>query len=293
MTSATGASSDEAPDSYTATNADRDADEITQEEKPRSRIIAEYLAHGYVVGDAAIQRAVDLDHQHGVSTRFFNKLTELDSKYHATDRAKTADQSYGITQRASTIFSGLNSYFEKATNTPTGKKLVDFCKFSYPYAGRSIHHPGFPIYIYIYLYGMLTVIVTQTPRARSSSRTFTQRPAAWPNSRRRSTAVPPTKPRALSVSLAQRSPSPRPHPPVPPLQQLLVPRRPPKRLNPQSLPRVASVSRNLLRFPPRSLVKIYGRSAVSKESYAFRGMIHYDWAWKMACLHDCDDPGLT
>lgn len=135
VTGATGASSDEAPDSYVATNADRDADEITQEEKPRSRIIAEYLAHGYVVGDAAIQRAVDLDHQHGVSTRFFNKLTELDSKYHATDRAKTADQSYGITQRASTIFSGLNSYFEKATNTPTGKKLVDFCKFSHQHAG--------------------------------------------------------------------------------------------------------------------------------------------------------------
>ncbi|KAF3761566.1 hypothetical protein M406DRAFT_357790 [Cryphonectria parasitica EP155] len=124
VTSASGISPDD--ESPATTNKERDSDEITQEEKPRSRIIAEYLAHGYVVGDAAIQRAIALDHQHGVSTRFMSKLTELDTKYHATDRAKTADQSYGITARANTIMTGLGSYFEKATNTPTGKKLVDF-----------------------------------------------------------------------------------------------------------------------------------------------------------------------
>jgi len=105
---------------------DRDTDEITQEEKPRSRILAEYLAHGYVVADAGLKKAIDLDEQHGVSTRFLNTLTSLDQKLHATDRAKTADQSYGITQRASGLLSGLGSYFEKATNTPTGRKLVQF-----------------------------------------------------------------------------------------------------------------------------------------------------------------------
>ncbi|KAJ2985642.1 hypothetical protein NUW58_g5423 [Xylaria curta] len=98
----------------------------TMEEKPRSRILAEYLAHGYVVGDAAIQRAIELDHKHGVTTRFMNTLTHLDQKFHATDRAKAADQSYGITNRATSLFSGLTSYFEKASNTPTGKKLVKF-----------------------------------------------------------------------------------------------------------------------------------------------------------------------
>ncbi|KAB5566447.1 hypothetical protein GE09DRAFT_1106772 [Coniochaeta sp. 2T2.1] len=105
---------------------DRDTDEITQEEKPRSRILAEYLAHGYVVADAGLKKAIDLDEQHGVSSRFLNTLTNLDQKLHATDRAKTADQSYGITQRASGLLSGLGSYFEKATNTPTGRKLVQF-----------------------------------------------------------------------------------------------------------------------------------------------------------------------
>lgn len=55
-----------------------------------------------------------------------NTLNQLDQKFHATDRAKAADQSYGITTRANSLFSGLTSYFEKATNTPTGQKLVKF-----------------------------------------------------------------------------------------------------------------------------------------------------------------------
>lgn len=107
-------------------NTDRDSDEITQEEKPRSRILAEYLAHGYVVADAGLKKAIDLDEKHGVTQRFFDTLTNLDKKYHATDRAKTADQSYGISQRVSGLFSSLNSYFEKAADTPTGQRVVNF-----------------------------------------------------------------------------------------------------------------------------------------------------------------------
>ena len=55
-----------------------------------------------------------------------NTLNQLDQKFHATDRAKAADQSYGITNRANSLFGGLTSYFEKASNTPTGKRLVKF-----------------------------------------------------------------------------------------------------------------------------------------------------------------------
>jgi hypothetical protein len=112
--------------SHPAPRADRDSDEITQEEKPRSRILAEYLAHGYVVGDAALQRALELDQKHGVSDRFLTSLQNFDKKYHATDRAKTADQSYGISSRANSVLTGLGSYFEKASNTPTGQRIVQF-----------------------------------------------------------------------------------------------------------------------------------------------------------------------
>jgi hypothetical protein len=52
------------------------------------------------------------------------KLQGVSSK--ATDQAKSVDQSYGVSPRVNSLLSGLTSYYEKATNTPTGQKLVDF-----------------------------------------------------------------------------------------------------------------------------------------------------------------------
>lgn len=43
---------------------------LEQEEKPRGRIIAEYLAQGYAISDKAIEQALTLDKQHGVSQRY-------------------------------------------------------------------------------------------------------------------------------------------------------------------------------------------------------------------------------
>ncbi|RDA90916.1 hypothetical protein CP533_4447 [Ophiocordyceps camponoti-saundersi (nom. inval.)] len=109
-------------------HVERNADDmnLSQEEKPRARVIAEYMANGYVIGDAAIQRAIQLDNKHGVSSRFVNTLQNLDRKYHASDRAKATNESYGISQRANTWYNGIGSYFERASNTPTGRKLVKF-----------------------------------------------------------------------------------------------------------------------------------------------------------------------
>jgi len=115
-----------ADDNHYTTNAERDTDEITQEEKPRSRIIAEYLAHGYVIGDHAVQRAIDLDQKHGVSNKFLQTLQSIDQKYSATQKAKSLDQSYGVSQKANEFFSGLNSFMEKAAGTPTGQKVANF-----------------------------------------------------------------------------------------------------------------------------------------------------------------------
>ena len=144
VSSATGSNEDDG--SHYTTNTERDSDEITQEvcpgavvhflflgvadfigqEKPRSRIIAEYLAHGYVIGDQAAQRAIELDQKHGVSNRFLSTLQSLDQKYHATDKAKSVDQSYGVTPRVNSLLTGLTSYYDKAASTPTGQKFVNF-----------------------------------------------------------------------------------------------------------------------------------------------------------------------
>ncbi|KAL9602749.1 MAG: hypothetical protein Q9219_001592 [cf. Caloplaca sp. 3 TL-2023] len=106
--------------------AHRDEHDLSQEDKPRSRIVAEYLAHGYTISDNAIQRAIALDNKHGVSNRFTSALANFDSKYKATDRAKGIDASYGISEKASRGWVGLSSFFEKAVNTPTGQKLAAF-----------------------------------------------------------------------------------------------------------------------------------------------------------------------
>ena len=100
--------------------------EIDQEDKPRSRIVAEYLAHGYMISDKAIQNAIALDNKHGVSNRFTSALASFDSKYKATDKARGLDQSYGLSTKADQGWRGINSYFEKAINTPTGQRLATF-----------------------------------------------------------------------------------------------------------------------------------------------------------------------
>lgn len=110
--------------SSTGTTGAADSDEISQEDKPRSRILAEYLAHGYVIGDAAVTRAIELDEKHGVSARFFNTLQRLDEKYRASDKARAAAATTG--QKSSGLWSGLSSYYEKATNTATGQKIAQF-----------------------------------------------------------------------------------------------------------------------------------------------------------------------
>lgn len=104
----------------------KEGEEITQEEKPRSRIVAEYLAHGYVLGDQAAARALEIDQKHGLSTKFRDTLYSLDDKYKAREKAKTADKSYGISAKASGLLGGLTSYYERAAGTPTGQKLVNF-----------------------------------------------------------------------------------------------------------------------------------------------------------------------
>ena len=114
-----------------ATSAKAGTDEhhegdIAQEDKPRSRIVAEYLAHGYVLSDNAIQQAITLDKKHGVSSRFTSALANFDSKYKATDKVKGIDSSYGISEKAATGWRGMSSYFEKALGTPTGQKLASF-----------------------------------------------------------------------------------------------------------------------------------------------------------------------
>jgi len=123
VTSASGSSDDDGSH-YNA--HDDESDELSQEMKPRSRIAAEYLAHGYSLSDNTIQRAIDLDSKHGVSTTFLQILAKIDQKIAATQTAKSVDKSLAITPKANSLLSGLTSYYEKAASTEAGKKVVAF-----------------------------------------------------------------------------------------------------------------------------------------------------------------------
>jgi hypothetical protein len=125
-----GQSLDELASGKTTTSPDdkagKDDGEIEQEDKPRSRILAEYMAHGYAIGDQALHRAIELDRSHGFSQRFTQALHNFDNRFHASDRARAVDASYGVMDRAQAGWRGLRSYFEKAIGTPTGQRLVAF-----------------------------------------------------------------------------------------------------------------------------------------------------------------------
>ncbi|KAK5169753.1 Protein vip1 [Saxophila tyrrhenica] len=118
--------SDIAGDKTTSAEDAEKGENIAQEDKPRSRIVAEYLAHGYVISDKAIERALALDQQHGMSNRFMSALKNFDSNYKVSERSAQMDQRYGASTRVQQAWGGLNSYFEKAANTPTGQRLRGF-----------------------------------------------------------------------------------------------------------------------------------------------------------------------
>ena len=99
---------------------------IEQEEKPRARIVAEYLAHGYTISDTAIERALAIDQQHGISSKFTNALTNFDQRFQATQKAQAVDNKLGLTQKGTAVWQGLYSYYDKAASTPTGQKLRQF-----------------------------------------------------------------------------------------------------------------------------------------------------------------------
>ena len=109
---------------------DRTPGAIHQEDKPRAAIFAEYLAHGYEIGDNVLAKAIEVDQKQGITAKFSNLLTNtlktLEDKTHVTQRAQAVDSQYNITDKAFGATSILSRYFEKALDTVPGRKVRDF-----------------------------------------------------------------------------------------------------------------------------------------------------------------------
>lgn len=81
---------------------------------------------------------IELDTKHGISGRFTSvlnqALTTIDKTAHVSDTAKSVDSQYHVTDRAIGATKTLQTYFEKALGTPTGKKIRSF----YETGGKSL-----------------------------------------------------------------------------------------------------------------------------------------------------------
>lgn len=96
-------------------------------------MVVEYLSHGYTLSDHALHKAIDYDHTHGISKRFYGLLNSaigtvqgVDQKYGVTQKAVAVDEKYSIQEKAKSTATGLMRYFENALGTPTGKRVRTF-----------------------------------------------------------------------------------------------------------------------------------------------------------------------
>lgn len=110
---------------------------LEQEDKPKAGIVAEYLAHGYILSDHIVQRAIEMDRKQGISTKFLEYVQNLDHKVGekvvgpeqtvsgklnehlqtAVHKAQEVDQNRGISQKAT-------GFASKAINHPIGQHLL-------------------------------------------------------------------------------------------------------------------------------------------------------------------------
>ncbi|WOO82373.1 Protein vip1 [Vanrija pseudolonga] len=110
-----------------------------QEDKPKAAIAAEYLAHGYLLGDHIIQKAIEVDNKQGISTRFLSFINHIDKRagerlvgenqtvsgnVHAQasqvySKVREADQQRGVSTK-------FHEYYTKAIATPVGQRVSQF-----------------------------------------------------------------------------------------------------------------------------------------------------------------------
>lgn len=127
--SSSGTSSSQTPTSPTVPVGEQD--ELKQEDKPRSAIAAEYLAHGYILGGQAIAKAIALDQKHGISSKFtayFHKIQERAAKAKPAAPARDAGASAQVApaKGLSSLMSWSQQYYEKALSSKHGAKVKEF-----------------------------------------------------------------------------------------------------------------------------------------------------------------------
>ncbi|KAF8440968.1 hypothetical protein L210DRAFT_3612169 [Boletus edulis BED1] len=112
---------------------------VEQSDKPRAGIAAEYLAHGHMLTDDILRRAIDIDNKNGISKKFLSFMSGLDKSVgqkalgpeqtvsgklqttlkEAHTRVKTIDEQKGYSKVA-------REYYAKALASPLGQSVLSF-----------------------------------------------------------------------------------------------------------------------------------------------------------------------
>lgn len=113
--------------------------DLSQEDKPKAAIVAEYLAHGYVMGDHIVQRAIDFDQKQGISSNVINFFNSIDHNVGKRVVGENQTVSGKIGEQASQVIAktkevdqnrGVSStfkdYYTKLIGTPVGQKVHSF-----------------------------------------------------------------------------------------------------------------------------------------------------------------------
>lgn len=108
-------------------------DDHTQEAKPKSNIMAEILASGYVLTDNVVAKGVEFDSKYAFTKRIQDYLTklsstaqQLDDKYKVSDKATEVDNKYNIQQRTKTTAETAQNKAHELLQTETGQKVSTF-----------------------------------------------------------------------------------------------------------------------------------------------------------------------
>lgn len=114
-------------------------EDIDQESKPKSTVIAELLAEGYVLQSSLVDKAVKFDQEKGISDRFRSWIDHLDKKYHLQEKNKQlADQTSTLYDQANASLDlekywnnsvrTVNSYLDKFKHDKYGSQVHEFYK---------------------------------------------------------------------------------------------------------------------------------------------------------------------
>ncbi|GAA97071.1 uncharacterized protein L969DRAFT_19939 [Mixia osmundae IAM 14324] len=111
---------------------------LAQEDKPHAARAAELLSHGYILGDQAIQRSIDLDKTYGIADKFTSLFTSLKTRAQAIDEQRgisTKVQSSvtdiqerhpELQKQASTAYEQSLKYYTAALNSSVGHRVQEF-----------------------------------------------------------------------------------------------------------------------------------------------------------------------